>query len=222
MCGRRARWSSTATTPRGGCTATSTSARGRPASGPWGRWVPGSDAGTRPRRGAPICLADHPRTDQEHLRHRLDRRPPDGRRRTLHPHSARRATARRRAPAAIQACGYRRRRRHPRRLRAGRGGVGPALSDLRRRARPTVRFHGRADDATVTALMERCRAVCLPGVEDVGIVPVEAQAAGKPVIAFARGGALETVEDGGDRGVLRPLPRRGCAGRGGALRRARR
>jgi glycosyltransferase involved in cell wall biosynthesis len=84
--------------------------------------------------------------------------------------------------------------------RAGLGldvvGVGPALDDLRRRAGPTVRFHGRVDDDTVTSLMQECRAVCLPGVEDFGIVPVEAQAAGKPVVAFARGGALETVEEG--------------------------
>lgn len=75
-------------------------------------------------------------------------------------------------------------------------GVGPALEDLRGMAGPSVTFHGRADDATVTELMERCRALCLPGVEDFGIVPVEANAAGKPVVAFAQGGALETQEDG--------------------------
>jgi glycosyltransferase involved in cell wall biosynthesis len=84
--------------------------------------------------------------------------------------------------------------------RAGLGldvvGVGPSLDDLRERAGPTVTFHGRLDDAAVTELMEGCRAVCLPGAEDFGIVPVEANAAGKPVVAFAEGGALETVQDG--------------------------
>jgi glycosyltransferase involved in cell wall biosynthesis len=84
--------------------------------------------------------------------------------------------------------------------RAGLGldivGIGPALDDLRDRAGPSVTFHGRLDDVAVTELMEGCRAVCLPGAEDFGIVPVEANAAGKPVVAFAAGGALETVQDG--------------------------
>jgi glycosyltransferase involved in cell wall biosynthesis len=84
--------------------------------------------------------------------------------------------------------------------RAGLGldvvGLGPSLDDLRERAGPTVTFHGRLDDAAVAELMEGCRAVCLPGTEDFGIVPVEANAAGKPVVAFADGGALETVQDG--------------------------
>ncbi|MEJ7825962.1 MAG: glycosyltransferase, partial [Solirubrobacteraceae bacterium] len=75
-------------------------------------------------------------------------------------------------------------------------GSGPALDDLRRSAGPTVEFHGRLDDADVTRLMETCRAFCLPGCEDFGIAPVEANAAGKPVIAFGGGGALETIEDG--------------------------
>ena len=44
--------------------------------------------------------------------------------------------------------------------------------------------------------MEGCRAFCLPGNEDFGITPVEANAAGKPVVAFGAGGALETIEDG--------------------------
>src|SRR4051812_8152625 len=75
-------------------------------------------------------------------------------------------------------------------------GVGPSLDDLRKRAGPTVTFHGRADDATVKELMQTCRAFCLPGMEDFGITPVEAQAAGKPVIAFHGGGAVDTVEEG--------------------------
>jgi glycosyltransferase involved in cell wall biosynthesis len=75
-------------------------------------------------------------------------------------------------------------------------GTGPELADLRARAGPGVAFHGSLDDASVTELFESCRAYCLPAREDFGISAVEAQAAGKPVIAFGRGGALETVEDG--------------------------
>jgi glycosyltransferase involved in cell wall biosynthesis len=75
-------------------------------------------------------------------------------------------------------------------------GVGPELDELKRRAGPTITFHGRADDETVRQLMQTCRALCLAGIEDFGITPVEAQAAGKPVIAFAGGGVLETVEEG--------------------------
>lgn len=75
-------------------------------------------------------------------------------------------------------------------------GSGPALDDLRRRAGPTVDFHQRLGDADITRLMESCRAFCLPGQEDFGITPIEANAAGKPVIAFGGGGALETIEDG--------------------------
>ena len=74
-------------------------------------------------------------------------------------------------------------------------GTGPALVDLQSRAGPTVKFHGHLDDDAVTELFEQCRAYCMPGWEDFGIAPVEAQAAGKPVIAFARGGALETVQE---------------------------
>jgi glycosyltransferase involved in cell wall biosynthesis len=84
--------------------------------------------------------------------------------------------------------------------RAGLGldvvGVGPALSSLRARGGSSVRFHGSVDDSAVTELMQSCRAFCLPGVEDFGITPVEAMAAGKPVIAFGAGGALETVQEG--------------------------
>ena len=75
-------------------------------------------------------------------------------------------------------------------------GVGPAASDLHAAAGPTVRFHGSVDDATLTELLQGCRALCLPGIEDFGIIAVEAQAAGKPVIAFGAGGALETVQEG--------------------------
>ena len=74
-------------------------------------------------------------------------------------------------------------------------GEGPEMDDLRGRAGPTVEFHGRVDDQTLVELFEGARAVCMPGIEDFGLVPVEANAAGKPAIAFAARGALETVED---------------------------
>lgn len=75
-------------------------------------------------------------------------------------------------------------------------GEGPSLESLRRDAGPTVSFHGRVDDATVTELMQSASAVCMPGADDFGIVPVEANAAGKPVVALAAGGVLETQRDG--------------------------
>jgi glycosyltransferase involved in cell wall biosynthesis len=55
---------------------------------------------------------------------------------------------------------------------------------------------GRVDRSTVVDLYERCHAYVVPGEEDFGIAPVEAMAAGKPVIAFGSGGALETVTPG--------------------------
>jgi glycosyltransferase involved in cell wall biosynthesis len=75
-------------------------------------------------------------------------------------------------------------------------GGGPELDDLRARAGPTVTFHGELPDDAVTELMETCRTLILPGAEDFGLTPVEANAAGKPVVAYAAGGALETLEDG--------------------------
>jgi glycosyltransferase involved in cell wall biosynthesis len=75
-------------------------------------------------------------------------------------------------------------------------GEGPVFDELRGIAGPNVAFHGSASDATVIELLESCAAVCVAGEEDFGMVAVEAQAAGKPVVAFGRGGALETVEDG--------------------------
>jgi glycosyltransferase involved in cell wall biosynthesis len=75
-------------------------------------------------------------------------------------------------------------------------GDGPLLEDLRRSAGPGTIFHGAATEETVTQLLDSCSAVCAAGEEDFGIVAVEAQAAGKPVVAYGRGGARETVEDG--------------------------
>ncbi len=75
-------------------------------------------------------------------------------------------------------------------------GEGRARADLTRRAGPTVTFRGALPDADVADLMRRCRAFVLPAAEDFGITAVEAQAAGRPVIAFAGGGALESVVAG--------------------------
>jgi glycosyltransferase involved in cell wall biosynthesis len=69
------------------------------------------------------------------------------------------------------------------------------LTELQQMAGPDVTFHGSASEATVIELLEACNAVCVAAEEDFGIVAVEAQAAGKPVVAFGRGGALETIEE---------------------------
>lgn len=59
-----------------------------------------------------------------------------------------------------------------------------------------IDFLGFKDDATVTTYMENCRALVFPGEDDFGITPLEAMACGKPVLAYGRGGALETVIPG--------------------------
>jgi glycosyltransferase involved in cell wall biosynthesis len=74
-------------------------------------------------------------------------------------------------------------------------GHGPELGRLRALAGPNVKFHGRADDDAVTELLESCRTLCVPGAEDFGITTVEALAAGKPVVGFGEGGALEILTD---------------------------
>jgi glycosyltransferase involved in cell wall biosynthesis len=75
-------------------------------------------------------------------------------------------------------------------------GTGPELSSLRVGAGPTVTFHGSLPDDAVTEMFESCSAFCASGEEDFAIAPVEANAAGKPVVAFASGGTLETQIDG--------------------------
>lgn len=67
---------------------------------------------------------------------------------------------------------------------------------LRRLAGPTVRFMGYKSDTVVAELMGGCRALLFPGEDDFGLTPLEANAAGTPVIAFGAGGALETVVPG--------------------------
>ena len=75
-------------------------------------------------------------------------------------------------------------------------GDGPLLDELRRDAGPHARFHGAASEATVASLLEACSMVCVAGEEDFGLVAIEAQTAGKPVVAYGRGGARETIVDG--------------------------
>jgi glycosyltransferase involved in cell wall biosynthesis len=80
-------------------------------------------------------------------------------------------------------------------------GDGPELRTLRRHAAPNVRFPGRLGDPEVEELMATCRAFVVTATEEFGIAAVEAQAAGRPVIARKGGGVLETVEEG-TTGVL--------------------
>lgn len=75
-------------------------------------------------------------------------------------------------------------------------GRGRDLERLRAIAGPTVEFLGYVPDDQLPELMARCKALIFPGLEDFGITPVQAQAAGRPVIAFAGGGALDTVIPG--------------------------
>ena len=75
-------------------------------------------------------------------------------------------------------------------------GAGGCEAALRAEAGPSVQFLGRLSDEEVVGLYRRCRLLVFPGEEDYGIVPLEAQACGRPVVAFGRGGALETVADG--------------------------
>lgn len=75
-------------------------------------------------------------------------------------------------------------------------GDGPERRALESRARANVRLLGSVSREQIRELYRGCRAFILPGEEDAGIAPLEAQACGRPVIALARGGALETVVDG--------------------------
>ncbi len=74
-------------------------------------------------------------------------------------------------------------------------GTGPEAGRLRRMAGPTVELVGWCSNEAIRSRMRRCRALLFPGNEDFGIVPVEAQACGAPVIAYSDGGATETISD---------------------------
>ena len=90
---------------------------------------------------------------------------------------------------AVEACN---RLRQPLRVVGG----GPGVEKLKALAGPTVEILGWVGDEQLRDLYRNCRALIFPPEEDFGIAPVEAQACGRPVLAFGKGGALETVIDG--------------------------
>ena len=75
-------------------------------------------------------------------------------------------------------------------------GGGEMLDEIRRLAGPTVTVLGSQPFDVLKRHYARCRALIFPGEEDFGMVPVEAMASGRPVVAFGRGGAMETVANG--------------------------
>ncbi|MFL5420121.1 MAG: glycosyltransferase, partial [Myxococcales bacterium] len=75
-------------------------------------------------------------------------------------------------------------------------GDGPAYPELAARAGPNVEFLGRLDDEELVPVMQGAAATLFPSTDDFGLIPVESMACGRPVIAFADGGALETVKAG--------------------------
>ncbi len=78
-------------------------------------------------------------------------------------------------------------------------GKGPELERLKKKAKPNIEFLGWQSDESLRNLYANCRALIFPGEEDFGITPLEAMASGKPVIAFAKGGVLETVVEKGNK-----------------------
>ena len=72
-------------------------------------------------------------------------------------------------------------------------GDGPERLKLEKIAKPNIRFLGKKSDLEVVNYMSRCKAFVYAGVEDFGIAPVEAMASGSPIIAFGKGGILDTV-----------------------------
>ena len=74
-------------------------------------------------------------------------------------------------------------------------GVGPQLKHLKKIAGPRIKFLGSVSDEEIKDLYAKSKALIFPQEEDFGIVPLEAMASGKPVIAFRGGGAMETVND---------------------------
>lgn len=75
-------------------------------------------------------------------------------------------------------------------------GSGTELKKLKQMSKPNIEFLGILKDEEVKAYYANCKAFIFPGEEDFGITPLEAQACGIPVIAYGKGGALETVIDG--------------------------
>lgn len=75
-------------------------------------------------------------------------------------------------------------------------GVGRQQDKLKRLARPNIEFLGHLTDRQLLGYYQKCRAVVFPGEEDFGLVPLEAQSCGRPVIVYRAGGAKETVIEG--------------------------
>jgi len=109
-----------------------------------------------------------------------------------------------RADLALEAC-----RRLGRRLVVV--GTGQEEERLKKLAHGQVEFKGWVSDADMPALYRGARALLFPGEEDFGIVPLEAMASGCPVVAFGRGGALETVARGASPGDLERVAHGGTA-----------
>ncbi|WP_218974883.1 glycosyltransferase [Streptomyces sp. NP160] len=86
-------------------------------------------------------------------------------------------------------------------------GEGRFLRQVEGLAGPRTTFLGRVSDVELRDLFRRCRALLMPGVEDFGIVPVEAMACGAPVVALAEGGALDTVVPGVSGQLVPAVPR---------------
>lgn len=80
-------------------------------------------------------------------------------------------------------------------------GTGPELERLKKMAGPNVEILGYVDEVKLVELYQNCRAMLFPQIEDAGIVPLEAMACGRPVIALNRGGSLDTMI-GGKTGVF--------------------
>lgn len=74
-------------------------------------------------------------------------------------------------------------------------GTGPEFKKLKKKTSQNIKFLGSVSDGELLKLYQNSRAFLLPGIEDFGIAPLEAQACGIPVIAFGKGGALETVKN---------------------------
>jgi glycosyltransferase involved in cell wall biosynthesis len=74
-------------------------------------------------------------------------------------------------------------------------GDGPDRARLEKMAGPTIEFRGRVSETELETSLARCKSFLFPGHEDFGITPVEAMACGKPVVAYRKGGSLETVRE---------------------------
>jgi len=86
-------------------------------------------------------------------------------------------------------------------------GTGQDEERLRRLANKNIQFKGWLEAEEIRSYLGRCRALIFPGEEDFGITPVEAQAMGRPIIAYGKGGALETVVAGSGEAIGEPLTR---------------